>query len=111
MKNHKIRQAGRYALSMTVVNLVLMLVSSGRVQAQNDEDSRIYAIFLCQHATNTCTKQGYYSSLIFNTLAECYSYATFITHQSPTADGHFLMSEDLWFECRSKRVDTWQPTQ
>jgi hypothetical protein len=98
------------AILLSGCGAVLIAMLSGSVHAE-EGSSRIYALFLCVRSTGTCTKQVSSSPLIFDTLVDCHRYVRTITTRAPDAEGHFAMSADLWFECRSKRVDTWEPEQ
>lgn len=82
-----------------------------RAPRADQDESRIYAIFLCIEATGSCSKQGSLSPLTFNTLLECQGYARTVSHQAPSPEGHFSTAAGQWLECRSKHVDTWQSAQ
>ena len=78
----------------------------------------IFALFLCIQATGTChmfgasrvTFAGVAQEITFRSLAECQQYAQRITHLvTPPTNGRFPAPGGIWYECRSKHVDTWEP--
>lgn len=81
----------------------------------------VYALFQCVNSNDyaTCSRQGearvtsmgVVPDWLFETLAECQNSARQITHSRPTPEGHFPLGNVIWYECRSKRIDTWEPAQ
>ncbi len=79
----------------------------------------IYALFLCIPSTGRCQMQGasrvtfmgVTSDTTFRSLAECEQSARRASGLiTPPTDGHFLLPGGMWYECRGKQVDTWEPT-
>ncbi len=83
----------------------------------------IYALFLCVQTLGTCQMQGQarvtfagiMPAMTFNSLMECQRFAKRMTGVvlMPT-DGRFFIDPNnmnVWYECRSRHVDTWEPTQ
>ena len=74
----------------------------------------LFALFLCIQAAGTCQIQGASPRAVaggvmtLNSLAECQQYAKRVSGLiTPPTDGRFLIPPGgMWFECRSKHVDT-----
>jgi hypothetical protein len=83
-----------------------------------EDESRIYALFLCVRVTMTCQMQGAprmtfggpMPGMFYRSFAECANFAHQISMRKPTDDGHFPIGVDnaMWYECRSKHVDEWE---
>jgi hypothetical protein len=84
----------------------------------------IFALFLCIQATGTCQMQGaprmtfagMTPAITFNSLADCEKYSTRVGGHPGMLDkgriainGVDLANPKMWYECRSKHVDTWEP--
>jgi hypothetical protein len=82
--------------------------------------SIIYALFLCFRATGTCQMQGasrvtfagVTQDMTFASLAECQEYAKRVSGLvTPPSEGRFMLPNGMWYECRGKSFDTWEPMQ
>ncbi len=81
----------------------------------------IYALFLCIQAAGICQMQGHarmtYAGMMpamtFNSLAECQQYAKRVSGLiTPPDNGRYLIPPgNMWYECRSKHVETWEPAR
>jgi len=80
----------------------------------------IFALFLCVQATGQCLMQGAarmtfagpMSAMTFQSLADCQQYAKRVSGLvTPPTNGRYLLPNNtgMWYECRGKRVETWQP--
>jgi hypothetical protein len=50
--------------------------------------------------------------MTFRSLAECEQYAKNVSGLvTPPTGGRFPLPGGLWFECRGKQVDTWEPAR
>jgi hypothetical protein len=68
----------------------------------------IYAMFLCFQASGMCRSPN----APLRSLAECEQQAqTYSGVIRPNSRGRFEVpgGAGMWYECRSKHVDTWQP--
>jgi hypothetical protein len=67
----------------------------------------IFALFLC--AMGTCELVPIMPNGTFATLAACQQH---IGRKLGASDrnGHFPMANGMYYECRSKHVETWEPT-
>ncbi len=91
-----------------------------RQQQAGPGRSTIYALFLCFQATGTCQMQGaprvtiagVTQAITFASLAECQEYAKRESGLvTPPSEGRFPLPNGMWYECRGKTVDTWEPVQ
>lgn len=92
-----------------------------RAPPANDEGgSRIYGLFLCSNASSSCQVYGKshlgYGGVAeeapFDSLADCQQTAALYSGGlTPGSDGRTLLPGGSWWECRSKRVDTWRSVQ
>ena len=80
----------------------------------------IYALFLCFQAAGQCHMQGASRStfagvtpdMTFRSLAECQQYAKRVSGLiTPPTEGRFPLPGGMWYECRGKHVDTWEPAR
>lgn len=80
----------------------------------------IFALFLCFQAAGICQMQGasrvtfagVMPDMTFNSLADCQDYARRVSGLiTRRPDGRFPIPNGMWYECRSKHVDTWEPAQ
>ena len=86
----------------------------------------IFALFLCIQATGTCQMQGaprmtfagMTPAITFNSLVACEQYSTrvgghlgMLDKGRIAMDGVDLANPKMWYECRSKHVDAWKPSQ
>jgi hypothetical protein len=77
----------------------------------------IYAIFLCFQALGTCQMYGaarmqlgeYTPAITFASPEDCQAYISKLTPYKPNAQGRSTAGQGTWYECRGKRVDTWEP--
>jgi hypothetical protein len=78
----------------------------------------IYALFLCFQASGMCQMQGasratfagVTQDMTFGGLAECQQYAKRVSGLiTPPTAGRFPLPNGMWYECRSKHVNTWTP--
>jgi hypothetical protein len=101
--------------------LELLRQMEEREQQKHPGITLVYSLFQCVVAgdNGTCsiqlqarlTSAGTFSESPFTSLEECQQYAALISHTSPTAEGHYRAGINVWFECRSLRVDTWEPAR
>lgn len=78
-----------------------------QIASEPADPNHIYAMFLCFKILGSCQAM----TEIFPTLDACHFRAKQMTPYKPTPDGHFPVPPDMWYECRSKHVDTWEPTR
>jgi len=80
----------------------------------------IYAIFLCFQSVSRCqmegasrvTFAGVTPDMTFRSLADCEQYAKRVSGLiTPPTGGRFVMPGGMWYECRGKHVDTWEPAR
>jgi hypothetical protein len=84
-----------------------------------EDGSHIYALAYCLksgmcqiHGQSHIVSNGVFEEVPFRTLAECRRYAYLNSSGiSAGADGRTVLPDGSWWECRSKRVDTWEPAQ
>jgi hypothetical protein len=86
---------------------------------QIENGSHIYALAYCLkngmcqlHGDSHLGYGGQLEEVPYQTLADCQRYAYINSSgikQSP--DGRTVLPDGSWWECRSKRVDTWEPAQ
>lgn len=78
----------------------------------------IYALFLCFQALGTCQMQGasrvtfsgVTPDMTFSSLAECRQYAVRVSGIiTPQTGSRINLPNGMWYECRSKHVETWEP--
>jgi hypothetical protein len=76
----------------------------------------IFALFLCVATMGTCeiqnpprmTSAGMMPGITYNTLAAC-EQSIGSKLGPPDKSGHFQAAGGMYYECRGKHVDTWQP--
>lgn len=74
----------------------------------------IFAAFLCIQTLAFCELQA---PPVFKSLKECKQFLNQATKPIPgitqltLIDGRFFVGQNrgMWYECRSKHVDTWEP--
>jgi len=97
----------------------LQQVAALQSRAANTE-GRIFAIFLCFRATAQCQMYGApridslgnaHPAETFASLYECQQFVHRLGAMTSDDHGHFLLPNNMWYECRSKHVDMWEPTQ
>jgi hypothetical protein len=71
----------------------------------------IFAFFICVHMGDYQSCHMTDPPMIFQQLATCQEFASRFTGGKPPVDGRYIASVSEWFECRSKQVSTWEPTQ
>jgi hypothetical protein len=72
----------------------------------------IYALFLCAQATGSCSPYPTMAPpAIYKTLEECQASAKRVVPYRPPEDGRYILAPGIWYECRSKHVDTWEPAR
>jgi hypothetical protein len=80
----------------------------------------IYAIFLCIPSTGSCQMYGapredsfgnVLPAITFGALSECYQTVHSLGPMSPPVNGRFMLPNGLWYECRRKRVESWEPAR
>jgi hypothetical protein len=100
--------------SLGIGALVLFACTGARA-----EDSKIYALFLCS-ADGICRiygeshigARGAIVDSPFQTLAACRHQAYINSGGLPRGpDGRTRLPDGSWWECRAKRIDTWQAPQ
>jgi len=58
------------------------------------------------------TFAGVTHDMTFRSLAECQQYAKRVSGLvTPPTNGRFPVPGGMWYECRSKHADTWQPAR
>lgn len=78
----------------------------------------IYAIFLCMQITGSCRLIGptgvkiegqWVMTSTFPTLSDCQK--TIAQHYAPIepTHGRYYVGNGMWYECMSRRVETWRP--
>lgn len=91
-----------------------------RQQQAGPGRSIIYALFLCFRATGRCQMQGasrvtfagVTQGMTFASLPACQEYAKRVSGLvTPPSEGRFMLPNGMWYECRGKSVDTWEPMQ
>lgn len=87
---------------------------------QSTPEHHVYALFFCVNGVNWCRIQGEphlgpggtVVESPYTTLADCQNAARLNSGgRSPQADGRTMVAPNTWWECRSKRVDTWEAPQ
>jgi hypothetical protein len=79
-----------------------------QIASEPADPNNIYAMFLCFKSIGSCRA----IPEIFPTLNACHFRAGQMTlYKNPTPEGHFLVPPDMWYECRSKHMDRWQPAR
>jgi hypothetical protein len=84
-----------------------------------EDGSHIYALAYCLksgvcqiHGQSHIVDNGVFEEIPFRTLRECQQYAHLNSGGiSAGPDGRTVLPDGSWWECRSKRVDTWEPTR
>ncbi len=69
----------------------------------------IFALFLC--AAGYCELVPIMPNGTFATLAACQEHIRRNLGTSPDSNGHFRMANGMYYECRGKHVETWEPAQ
>jgi hypothetical protein len=107
------------------------IVARQRAEQSNAEEARrqqqagpgrmiIYALFLCIPSTGTCQMQGaarvtvlgIMPDMTFHSLGECEQYAKSASGLiTPPTGGRYVLPGGMWYECRGRHVDTWEPTR
>ena len=83
------------------------------------DPNHIYAIFLCFQVNGECQMYGaprmqlgeYTTATTFVNVKACQDHISKLTPYKPDAQGHSPVGQGMWYECRSKHVDTWQPAR
>jgi hypothetical protein len=84
------------------------------------DPNNIYAIFLCFQVNGECQMYGaprmqlgeYTAAITFVNAKACQEYiSSRLTPYKPNAQGRSTAGPGMWYECRSKHVDTWQPAR
>jgi hypothetical protein len=67
----------------------------------------IFAVFMCFQASGMCRA----ADTMYRSLAECEQQAQILSGVVKPTRGRFESpgGAGVWYECRSKHVDTWQP--
>lgn len=77
----------------------------------------IFALFLCVQAMNSCemqgaarmTQAGMLPAMTFDSLAACETMAKRVSGLiTPPDDHRFRIPNGMYYECRSRHVETWQ---
>jgi hypothetical protein len=85
-----------------------------------DDGPRVFALFQCVLTTGECTLQGaprmsFAGAIpgeLYRTLADCEHHASLASGgHKPDMEGRFHLNPMIWYECRSKRLDTWDPAK
>jgi hypothetical protein len=76
----------------------------------------IFAMFFCSQWDVHIDCHAYPFSAppaIYRTLADCKSQAQVMVYGNPPKNGryHPQGAPNMWYECRSKHVDTWEPAR
>jgi len=66
----------------------------------------IFAAFLCIGPLGTCELQG---GTMFRSATECEQNFKYQGYKE--LNGRFYVNDTMWYECRSKHVETWQPVR
>ncbi len=66
----------------------------------------IFAAFLCIQPVGTCELQA---GAVFKSAAQCEQ--NFQYKGLTQRGGRFYVNNTMWYECRSKHVETWQPVR
>jgi hypothetical protein len=77
----------------------------------------IYAVFFCMRITDSCkmidgphmSLNMYMPGTVYNRLSECMEGAQRYSPEYPDEDGRLMNGPDMWYECRSRHIDTWEP--
>jgi hypothetical protein len=86
-------------------------------QRQHPGLTYVYALFLCMRVTGNCRMAGpprtqlgeFTPGDYFQTLAECKQRAETMTPYRDHGDGHYLVGDGMWYECRRHETDAWEP--
>lgn len=79
----------------------------------------IYAIFLCFQLSNSCQMYGaarmelgeYRRALTYPSLSVCQDEIKKLTPYHKPTNGRFIAGPQMWYECRGKHVETWEPAK
>jgi hypothetical protein len=77
----------------------------------------VYALFICSQRGGMCQMQGGLPDTTYRSLAECEQWARRMSgFKGSPHDGRFpvwnsAIENDMWYECRGKHVDTWEPAR
>lgn len=74
----------------------------------------IFAMFICNQWNAQIDCHAYPTTappMIFQTIADCKSQAQAMVFGKSPKNGRYELASNVWFECRSKHVDTWEPVR